>query len=272
LLKHGAKISGTNAVHRKLDYDDLAGVRLFLDYGADPNLFGPHGNTPLHWAINNGRSVEFLELLDKRGANLRARNYEGVTPFQMASRLGEVDAVQFLTQRGAATKLEAKDEFIAACARGDGRAAKLLLKQNPKLVKSLPASDRGLIAALAWRGKTDAVRVMLEVGFKVGATDAGGETALHTAAWKGYFDTVKVLLKAGAPLEIKDSHYNATPLGWALHGAVNARDSEGNPLVKNANYAGIVAGLLNAGAKLPADRSDLKDRLPPDVRAVLKRS
>jgi ankyrin repeat protein len=271
LLKHGAKIPGTNAVHRKLDYDDLAGLRLFLDYGADPNLVGPHGNTPLHWAISNGRSVEFLELLDKRGANLRARNHEGVTPFQMASRLGHVEAVPFLTQRGAATKLEATDEFIAACARGDGRAAKSLLKQNPKLMKSLPAADRGLIAALAWRGKSDAIRVMLQVGFDGGATDKGGETALHTAAWKGYFETVKLLLKAGAPLEIKDSHYSATPMGWALHGAVNARDSEGNLLSRQADYAGIVEALLKAGAKLPYSLNDLKGALPPEVRAVLRR-
>ena len=150
--------------------------------------------------------------------------------------------------------------------------AKALLKRNPKLIQSVEKTDSGLLSTLAWRGRTNAIRVMLDVGFDGGAIDTGGETALHSAAWKGHFETVKILLKARAPLEVKDSRYNATPLGWALHGAVNARDSEGNPLTKNADYAGIVEVLLKARAKTPDSLDDLKDALPPDVRAVLERA
>ena len=43
-------------------------------------------------------------------------------------------------------------------------------------------------------------------------------TALHHAVWSGSIETVKVLVEAGAKLDIKDTIYDGTPLGWAEYG------------------------------------------------------
>src|SRR6185295_9822030 len=126
-----------------------------------------------------------LELLADRGADLRARNHEGLTPFRMASFLGHVAAVKFLTQRGAVDPLTPEEQFVAACARGDGPGAKTLLQANPSLKPTIQKADHGLLTGPAWRGNTQAVRTMLELGFDVAARGGDGETALHNAAWKG---------------------------------------------------------------------------------------
>jgi ankyrin repeat protein len=267
LLEHGAKVKGSNAFFRKLDFDDLAGVRLFLDHGADPNDCGGNDNRPMHWAITNGRRVEFLKLLAERGADLRARNAEGLTPFQLASRLGHTEAAQFLSERGAGDELKPHDRFIAACQRANWPEVQALLARHPDLARSLGPADHGLLTSAAWRGNADAVRTMLKAGFNVAAKGKDGETALHCAAWMGYLPIVKILLEAGAPVEISEPQYHAPPLGWALHGSVNSRDREGKPLNPEADYPGIVAALLAAGVTRP---EEIDEDLPEDVREVLQ--
>ena len=59
LLEAGARVPGTNALHRVLDGDDLPALRLLLDHGADPHepLGGSApGAAPLLWALRRRRS------------------------------------------------------------------------------------------------------------------------------------------------------------------------------------------------------------------------
>ena len=47
------------------------------------------------------------------------------------------------------------------------------------------------------------------------------------------------------PLEVKDADFNATPLGWAIHGSEHGWHCE------TGDYAATVEVLLKAGARLP---------------------
>lgn len=87
---------------------------MFLDHGAAANLGNLVGDGLIHWAISTGRGIEFIELLAGRGADLRARNSEGLTPFQQASRLGHTAVVKFLLRRDAGDDLSVKEQFIVA--------------------------------------------------------------------------------------------------------------------------------------------------------------
>lgn len=49
-----------------------------------------------------------------------------------------------------------------------------------------------------------------------GQKDETGATALHYAAFAGHRDVVRVLVEAGADLNATDSQFNATPAGWAI--------------------------------------------------------
>ena len=43
------------------------------------------------------------------------------------------------------------------------------------------------------------------------------ETALHEAASAGDLDLARLLLRLGADPDVKDTRFDATPLGWARH-------------------------------------------------------
>jgi ankyrin repeat protein len=71
---------------------------------------------------------------------------------------------------------------------------------------------------------------------------------LHWASFAGHTRVVKTLLKHNAPLEIRDRHFDGTPLGWALYGWCD------RPLGANhRGYYQVVKDLVAAGATVDSD-------------------
>jgi len=267
LLDHGASIPGTNAVHRKLDYDDLEGLRLLLDHGADPNLRRNGNDEPLlHWAVKNRRRVEFLQLLADRGADLTATDAHGNTAFQLAIRANHQEAIQFLQERGAATQIPESERlmlFLVQAPRDEIHAA---LREDPDLVRRGARAHPGALAHLAWDLQRQNVARLLDLGFPADAADHTGATALHNACWKGDLQLVNLLLPHSPPLEAVDLRFGATPLGWALHGAQNAKNAEGDYLNPAANHAGVIRALVAAGARVTPD---MIGNTPAPLRSLL---
>jgi ankyrin repeat protein len=58
------------------------------------------GRTALHEAAGHGRE-EVVRVLLKRGANVGSKDYEGRTPFQLASVGGHKATVKLLSEYGA---------------------------------------------------------------------------------------------------------------------------------------------------------------------------
>jgi hypothetical protein len=122
---------------------------------------------------------------------------------------GEFEAVDALVRRGAEVNLAA----AAATGRiGDARRA-------------LPAADAELRhRALAWAaqyGQAEIVLLLLDAGENPNRYNPEGahshSTPLHQAALAGHLDVVRLLVERGARLDIKDIHYQGTPLEWAEH-------------------------------------------------------
>jgi hypothetical protein len=59
---------------------------------------------------------------------------------------------------------------------------------------------------------------------------------------------IREILRYDPPLELTDADFRSTPLGWAIHG------SENGWYCRTGNYAGTVQSLLEAGAKIPANK------------------
>jgi hypothetical protein len=147
-----------------------------------------------------------------------------------------------------------------ACRRGDEARARAVLREHPGIIASLTADDHRAITDAAWNGDARAVALMLELGFdpRTPGHDAG--TALHCAAWVGSTATVAALLHhpdARALVALRDSHHDATPLGWCCHGSRFAGT--------NRDHAGVARLLLGAGARPGSDASEAS----PSVEAVL---
>ena len=87
----------------------LKTMRLLLDHGADPNVRGDDGCTPLHdsswwekeYYCQRRGTVEGPRLLLDHGANIDAENDEGETPFQLALETGYHEMAEFLSGRSA---------------------------------------------------------------------------------------------------------------------------------------------------------------------------
>ena len=249
----------------KLDMDDLPGYRQLLEGGLDPNLQGKWGQTALHFAITRFRALPFFETLVEFGADVNALDKTGRSVYALAARFGRSDVMDFLVSQGASTDMSDPDRFIAACTNADEDTVRSMVEANPKIVAELPEEDTAMLAEIARWGRLDSVRLMLDVGFSPKARGLLGGTALHWSGWEGHGEIAKLLLENGAPLEMTDTSYQNTPLGWAVYGsAANLeRKADGD------HYA-IVDALLKAGAKV--HEYMLEDEGTPEVSKLLKKN
>jgi Ankyrin repeats (3 copies) len=75
-------------------------VRLLLEHGADINVQGHSGWTPLHWASHYG-ALEIVRLLLEHGAGVEAKNFHDKTALQYAADRGHDKVVELLREHGA---------------------------------------------------------------------------------------------------------------------------------------------------------------------------
>ena len=89
---------------------DLAGVQAELDKGVDVNAkMKATGYTPLHEATTWGHK-EIVVLLIAKGADVNVRGFGGMTPLNMADDEGEKEIADLLRKHGGKTGEELKAE------------------------------------------------------------------------------------------------------------------------------------------------------------------
>jgi ankyrin repeat protein len=95
------------------------------------------------------------------------------------------------------------------------------------LLADAGAVDRHWALALAAQnGQAEVVGVLLDAGedpnrFNPEGVHSHG-TPLHHAALAGHDDVVRLLVARGARLDIRDTLWHSTPLGWAEYGGRTA--------------------------------------------------
>ena len=70
-------------------------MALLINNGADINARNKDGMTPLRAAVLTGQK-EAVELFIEKGADINAKNNEGLTALQMASQKGHQSIVELL--------------------------------------------------------------------------------------------------------------------------------------------------------------------------------
>ncbi|HEX8523180.1 MAG TPA: ankyrin repeat domain-containing protein [Tepidisphaeraceae bacterium] len=234
LIKHGASRERLSyCLARKLDFEDSAGAKLMLEAGADPRVMVPTGDPTLMHAIRRGRSVKILQMLLKFGADVSARNKDGMDALRLARRLGRTDVAKFLLKHGAVEDDDPREVFLAACAAGNRRAARTVLEGMPELVKALTPEELKILPDAAAAGKTAAVKLMVELGLDINAKGDWGGSAVHQAAWHGHLALTKFLVARGADLQQKQE-FGGDALGTAMHGAVHAPHNQNGPAIVEA--------------------------------------
>jgi hypothetical protein len=254
LLAHGARVEGSNALHHQLDREDLDGLQRLLDATTDVDDSSSTLGPPLLWAIRRGRSVPHVRALIDRGANPRAQTKDGVSAFVLAQRNGLTDVVALLDDRGAGQALTVEEQFVAACARVDRPAAMELLERHPDMFTRLTTTQLRQLPNLTEAGRTDAVRLMVELGWPVATT--GGDwqaSAVNLAVFRGDAALTRFLLEHGARWDERHGYGDHTrgTLSWASRNL----DPAGR------DFIGCAHALLDHGMPLPSPDEPFSDEV-----------
>ncbi|KAF3653092.1 putative serine/threonine-protein phosphatase 6 regulatory ankyrin repeat subunit C-like [Capsicum annuum] len=165
-----------------MDRVDLMEI-LFLGYAdIDLNSIDSQGRTALHMAAIHGH-VEVLQFLVTIGSDSDISDSQGWTALHFAAHQGHVESVDFLLNHSNMTKYA-------------------LTKQG-KTAYEL-ATDKGPLP----------IKCIAE-GANLNGKDQNGWTPLHRAVFKGKIEAVKVLVKHGAKLDVVD-YCGYMPLHLAL--------------------------------------------------------
>jgi len=234
---------------------DMVSLEKLFHLSARPNVnfavAGDNNSTALHYSAEDGNG-EMVQFLLGKGALVNERLTTGETPLYLAACQGDDALASLLLEHGADLAL----------------AMKLAIPQNQVEVVACLLSATGqekvamaklVMNTAAHENMFDILRVALDAGAPVNASEADGYTALHYVACQGYTELAELLIKRGANVNAKQLD-GATP----LHHAAGAGD------------IGLVRLLLNSGANAnakvmpggqkPADYAGNRS----DIRALLK--
>jgi hypothetical protein len=159
-----------------------------------------------------GVQVALVNTLIDFGASLEARGSgRWTSPLMTALVFGSLDAANTLVERGAQV-----NDLAPAAGLGRFEDARRLLPEADG------ESRHRALALAAQLGHADVVRLLLDAGENPDRYNPEGlhahATPLHHAALNGHPAVVELLVEGGARLDIKDTIYQSTPLGWAEHG------------------------------------------------------
>lgn len=171
------------------------------------------GHTALINAIKGDHRWTFLELLGA-GADVHAKNRDGVSSLSAAFAANQVDKIKFLLENGADPKsLKDPDSELLRVARLFHDQITLpedyayLIDVLSRLVTDIDHRDAEGMTALMWvatsRNET-ALKAILDRGARLDVRSKDGRTALMWAACSRATDSMKMLVVAGANESLRD--------------------------------------------------------------------
>jgi len=198
---------------------DIQKARVLIEHGASVNARSTNlGRTPLLIAAASPGSVELLNLLLARGADLRAKDTAGSSALAVAMLASDVEVLRFLVERG----LDPKEEVPA------GSLRLLFGRARPAAIEFAMASGvsipKDTLIRSNWQSP-DLLKRWIERGAEVNArTGTYSVTPLLTAASSELAgpETLRVLLEHGADPNVHDTE-GEKPLDWATYRADQAK-------------------------------------------------
>jgi ankyrin repeat protein len=261
-----AAAAAEQALAAPVSENDAESVGVLLEAGADPRRYRDDDGRPasaLDEAVRAVCGAELVELLLAHGADPDAPGRDGRSPYRVALTYGRRDLAELLRRHGARDDATGAELFVAACLDPDRDEAERRLADEPGLFDDLGDDDRAAIVRAAGAGRTDAVALMLDLGFPLDARGENGATPLHAAAHTGSADTTRLLVERGADVEARDTSWDSTPLVWAVVGG--GERPRTNP---DADWVATVRALLDAGAD--PGSVELDDSTPHEIAELLR--
>ena len=154
------------------------------------------------------------ELILKAGANINAKDADGMTALMHAANFARDKVTKLLLKHGADVKIRdssGKTALMYAAAHEKDDVARLLLEHGADVNAKDKSGNTALMFAAGQEEQyitienDKVVRLLLEHGAEVDAKNESGETALMVAASNGYEKTVTLLLEHGADADLRNA-------------------------------------------------------------------
>jgi ankyrin repeat protein len=216
--------------------NDLAKMKLLLQYGANINDSSLSGNTALLIACGAGSSYATVKWLIENGANPLAKRWGGETALMRASQYSDTMIIRLLLSKGLDINAHPWGFTpLMYAARSANWPTIFCLLNNGADANIRDQTNSTILQWAAEQNNLAAVKALLKNTNDINTIDGiGGMTALMWAAYNEHDNPriIQSLLDNGAKVNIKDKN-GSTALSWAM--------KKGN--------TGTVALLKKAGAK-----------------------
>ena len=219
-LLHYVAANGVEGYRQKTPRNAVEIATLLLEADSEPDsLADMYGGkcTTMAMLVSSchpyhaGLQVPLVHALVDYGASVESHGAgEWTSPLMTALAFGYADAAEALARRGA------RITSVAAAA-GLGR-----IDDVRPMLSGASALDRHRATALAAQlNRVDILRLLLDAGEDPNRLNPRGNhghsTPLHQAVAAGHLDVVRLLVERGARLDVRDTMWDGTPLGWAEH-------------------------------------------------------
>lgn len=218
-LLHYLAANGVEGFRQKTPANAVEIARLLLDAGADPDALADMYDeqcTTMSMLVSSsppdvaGLQTTLAETLVDYGAALEGRGSKWQSPVMTALLFGYLRTAEALAGRGAPA-----DDIAAAA--GLGR-----VEETARLIPRASREKRHVALALAAQhGHAAIVGLLLDAGEDPNRYNPDGchshSTPLHQAIAAGHDAVVRLLVARGARLDMRDTIYDGTPLGWARY-------------------------------------------------------
>lgn len=219
-LLHYTAANGVEGFRQKTPSNAVEITKLLLESGAEPDaLADMYENkcTTMSMLVssahphNAGVQGKLAEVLLDHDAAEVGPGTEWQSAVMTALCFGYRDTAELLVRRGASIQ-----SVATAAGLGDVSAVTWLLPESDA------KSRHAALALAAQHGQTEVVRLLLDAGEDPDRYNLRGfhdhSTPLHQAVWSDHLAVVRLLVERGARLDIRDTIYHGTPLGWARYG------------------------------------------------------
>lgn len=176
-------------------------VAYLIEAGANLNVMGKEGETPLHLASGIKEDCDgIVKMLFRKGANMIVQDDFGRTPLHVAALSNNVEIMAYLILNN--SNLDHQDKkgstpLHLACEKGHLEAVKLLLAMSadPNLVDSQGMNCLHLACSA---NKFPVAERLLRYITNIDSKNEEGKTALYMATSLGYLRIIRLLVKNNA--------------------------------------------------------------------------